>query len=244
MSSKKLFKVDDKVFAKIRGYPAWPAIVSGVKSADTPSKTKYNVFFYGTGERADCKPEDLCPYEENKSKLGKPNKRKYFVEALKQIENDFEIHDHPKNDSQTLISPSNSTVELEKPSDVIENVGKTDEISEANLDTEEKSTNYESPLSKTKKVMVAKKSLGLSMSKGTKRKLSDVKPEGSSKKSMTNKIRTSDQFRLKHKHSRPIILVEKLKDSLIEQIAGNQVSSLNIKSEFMFKIIFLIKIIM
>jgi len=230
MSSKKLFKVDDKVFAKIRGYPAWPAVVSAVKSADTPSKTKYNVYFYGTGERADCKPEDLCPYEENKSKLGKPNKRKYFADALKEIEHDSEIFNHPKNDSQTLITPSNnSTVELEKPSDVI-NVGETEKIREANLETEEKSTNDESTLSKAKKVMVSKKSLGISMSKGTKRKLSDIKPEGSSKMSMTNKPKTSEQFRLKHKHSRPIILVEKLKDSLIEKATGNQVSSLNIKS--------------
>lgn len=225
MSSKKVYKVDDKVFAKIRGYPAWPALVSGVKSSDTPTKTKYNVYFYGTGERAECKPEDLCPYEENKSKLGKPNKRKYFAEALIQIENDNETSDPVENDSQSSMTPTNnSTIESETLSDVIENVNKTDKVSESNSESEGKLAVDESSSLKVKKNNTARKSLGIAISKGTKRKISDVKPDGSSKRLASNKPKAPES--LKYRDSHPIILVEKLKDSLIEKATGHQVSKL------------------
>ncbi|KAJ8981811.1 hypothetical protein NQ317_007397 [Molorchus minor] len=41
---KKSFKVGDKVFAKVKGYPPWPAQIIGENGK------KYNVEFYGTGE--------------------------------------------------------------------------------------------------------------------------------------------------------------------------------------------------
>lgn len=226
MSSKKVYKVDDKVFAKIRGYPAWPALVSGVKSSDTPSKTKYNVYFYGTGERAECKPEDLCPYQENKSKLGKPNKRKYFAEALIQIENDHDAVDSFENDSQTFLTPTNGgTIDSETLSDVIENVNKTDKVNESNSESEGKLAVDESSSLKVKKNNTSRKSLGIS--KGTKRKISDVKPEGSSKRLISNKSKTPES--LKYRDSHPIILVEKLKDSLIEKATGHQNSEIENK---------------
>lgn len=224
MSSKKVFNVNDKVFAKIRGYPAWPALVSAIKNSDTPSKTKYNVLFFGTGEHAECKREDLCSYEENKSKLGKPNKRKFFAEALEEIEKEPGTSNHSNINSQTSIEPSNnSNVETETPSDVaVEDVGKKEKISDSNLKTEEKLTNDESSLPKEKKI-VAKKSLGISVSKGTKRKIS----EESSKKCSTKDPKVPENF--KHKHGRPIIVIEKLNDNMIENITGNQVSRLSIE---------------
>lgn len=223
MSSKKVFNVKDKVFAKIRGYPAWPAIISGVK-ADTPSRQRYNVYFYGTGERAECKPEELFPYEENKSKLGKPNKRKYFAEALLQIEEDVEASVLPEHDTQEFIAPSNtSTIEQEpQPTNEINKASEIEKINESNSETEEKLTIDESNISKVKKLPSSKKSLGLSISKGTKRKLSDVKPDGPSKKSLTNKIKVSEN--LNFKDIRPIVLVETLKSSLLEKVSGQQVS--------------------
>lgn len=81
----KVFEEGAKVFAKVRGYPAWPAMVQGVADS-TPNKTKYHVFFYGTSETAICKAEDLYRYAENKERFGKPLKRKGFNEALAQIE--------------------------------------------------------------------------------------------------------------------------------------------------------------
>lgn len=82
-----VFSRGDKVFAKVRGYPAWPAIVIAIAD-ETPNKVKYHVSFYGTSETAVCKVEDIFPYEQFKEKYGKPNKkRKGFNSALEEIEN-------------------------------------------------------------------------------------------------------------------------------------------------------------
>ena len=74
--SKTPFVPGDLVFAKVKGYPAWPArITSQINPA------KFRVFFYGTFERADIKKSELWPYNlENKNKYGPPNmKRKGSV---------------------------------------------------------------------------------------------------------------------------------------------------------------------
>jgi len=223
MSSKKVFNINDKVFAKIRGYPAWPAMVSGVK-ADTPSRLRYNVYFYGTGERAECKPEDLCPYEENKFKLGKPNKRKYFAEALLQIEDSSGTLVLPEEEPEVFTTPSNtrtaSNVEQELPAQEAENVNEIDKVSESHSESEGKLTIDDLSLSKGKKVATSRKSLGISISKGTKRKLSDIKPE-TSKKSVPNKSKGSELAKFKESHSRPIVLVETLNDTLLERALDN-----------------------
>jgi len=229
MSSKKVFNVKDKVFAKIRGYPAWPAIISGVK-ADTPSRQRYNVYFYGTGERAECKSEELFPYEENKSKLGKPNKRKYFAEALLQIEDDDESPVLPEDDSPVPVTPSNTShIEQESPKDESENVNEDEKSNESKLENEEKLTIDES--TKGKKVVASRKSLGLSISKGTKRKISDVKPEAPLKKSMSNKPKILESLNLKQRTL--TILVEPLEKGVLERaISGQQVSKIKLFSNF------------
>lgn len=118
MSSNKTFKVNEKVFAKVRGHPAWPAVVSSIINAEIPSKTKYNVFFYGTAEYALLRPINLYSYEENKSIFGKPNKRKYFAEALLQIEMiNNETYVHSINDYQsfiTMINDNNIQLKMDK----------------------------------------------------------------------------------------------------------------------------------
>ncbi|XP_046399738.1 PC4 and SFRS1-interacting protein isoform X2 [Ischnura elegans] len=89
----KKFSPGDIVFAKVRGYPAWPARVETVPDPSAGNKAqKYNVFFFGTYETAVCKLEDIFPYEENKERFGKPQKRrKGFNEALWEIENDPQL---------------------------------------------------------------------------------------------------------------------------------------------------------
>uniref|UniRef100_A0A2M4A857 Putative transcription coactivator n=1 Tax=Anopheles triannulatus TaxID=58253 RepID=A0A2M4A857_9DIPT len=82
-TSKNSFGVGDLVFAKVKGYPAWPAKIMRIE------KTKYNVYFYGTGETANIKMDNLFLYgEEAKEKFvsEKIMKRKGFKEALIQIE--------------------------------------------------------------------------------------------------------------------------------------------------------------
>lgn len=82
------FKSGDKVFAKVRGYPFWPARVEACAD-ETPNKVKFHVYFYGTAETAICKVEEIIPYAPNKDKYGKPLKRKGFNEGLQQIEMDI-----------------------------------------------------------------------------------------------------------------------------------------------------------
>lgn len=79
------YKSGDKVFAKVRGYPFWPARIEACAD-ETPNKMKYHVYFYGTAETAICKAEEVVPYLINKDKYGKPLKRKGFNEGLQQIE--------------------------------------------------------------------------------------------------------------------------------------------------------------
>jgi len=227
MASKKVYNVKDKVFAKIRGYPAWPAMVSAVK-ADTPSRLRYSVYFYGTGERAECKAEDLCPYQENKNKLGKPNKRKYFAEALLQIEDNSGTLVLPEDEPEVLTTPSNtSSVERDLPKEEVERVTEIEKANESNSESEGKLTIDELNSSKGKKTVGPRKSLGISISKATKRKISDSsekKPESSVKKPIPIKSKSSEIAKLKDIQTRPIVLVETLNDSLLERALDKQVS--------------------
>lgn len=74
------FKVGDKVFAKVKGYPPWPAHIVAENGK------KFNVEFYGTGETGSIKSEDLFYYLKNKEKFQKPLKRKDYIDAFEQIE--------------------------------------------------------------------------------------------------------------------------------------------------------------
>ena len=78
----------DLVFAKVKGYPPWPARVTGIAS-----NNRYKVFFYGTHEIANIKNEDIWIFSpDNKAKFAPKNmKRKGYPEGLDQIENTPEI---------------------------------------------------------------------------------------------------------------------------------------------------------
>ncbi|XP_016980232.1 PC4 and SFRS1-interacting protein [Drosophila rhopaloa] len=79
----KSYSIGDLVFAKVKGYPPWPAKITKINN-----NKKYNVYFYGTGETANIKVEDLFPYADNKEKFAteKIMKRAKFIEAIEQIE--------------------------------------------------------------------------------------------------------------------------------------------------------------
>lgn len=86
---KVKFGLGEKVFAKLKGYCAWPAKVEGVADL-TPGRVKYHVYFYGTKQIAVCREEDLFCYYKYKHKYGKPKKVKYFNASIDEIDADTE----------------------------------------------------------------------------------------------------------------------------------------------------------
>ena len=76
------------MFAKVKGYPPWPARITGLGSKD-----RYKVYFYGTYETATLRSEDIWPYNaDTKEKFASKNmKRKGYPEGIDQIENTPEI---------------------------------------------------------------------------------------------------------------------------------------------------------
>ncbi|KAF5301124.1 hypothetical protein FQR65_LT08954 [Abscondita terminalis] len=100
------FNVGDKVFAKVKGYPAWPAMIIEDQT------TKFNVRFYGTGETGIVKSKDLFYYLKHKKNFIKSLKRKDYNEAIEEIEK--AIEENGGTDGNT-----------EGPDPIIENVEST-----------------------------------------------------------------------------------------------------------------------
>ncbi|KAJ8398290.1 hypothetical protein AAFF_G00428600 [Aldrovandia affinis] len=77
------YKSGDLVFAKMKGYPHWPArgaigLINYSRGVHSHHKRRVPAFLG---------PKDLLPYKEYKDKFGKSNKRKGFNEGLWEIEN-------------------------------------------------------------------------------------------------------------------------------------------------------------
>lgn len=126
------FKPGDLIFAKMKGYPHWPARVDEVPDgAVKPPTNKLPIFFFGTHETAFLGPKDIFPYSENKEKYGKPNKRKGFNEGLWEIDNNPKVK-FSSQQAPTKQSNASSDVEVEE---------KETSVSKEDTDHEEKASN-------------------------------------------------------------------------------------------------------
>ena len=86
------YKPFDKIFAKMKGYPHWPARIDEVpEGGKQPPKGKFPIFFYGTHETAFLAVKDIFPYEKFKHKYAKQQKRLGFNEGLWEIENNPKV---------------------------------------------------------------------------------------------------------------------------------------------------------
>lgn len=134
------FKQGDLVWAKMKGFPPWPAsvIFNIFKSlclfrnneviifkvttcpkalADgSTSNIKFTVLFFGTQETAQMKANELFPYLDHVVEFGKNRKLKGFNEALKEIRDAAGISDDLKPDISKIdaIIPTSSTDDFQR----------------------------------------------------------------------------------------------------------------------------------
>ncbi|XP_046901705.1 PC4 and SFRS1 interacting protein 1a isoform X2 [Hypomesus transpacificus] len=128
------FKPGDLIFAKMKGYPHWPARIDEVPDgAVKPSNIKFPIFFFGTHETAFLGPKDIFPYLPNKDRYARPNKRKGFNEGLWEIENNPQVElNGPKmmpSDSMTE-QDSDSNPELDEDGDKKKSKSEADQDSD------------------------------------------------------------------------------------------------------------------
>ncbi|XP_028294348.1 hepatoma-derived growth factor-related protein 3 isoform X2 [Gouania willdenowi] len=102
------YAAGELVFAKMKGYPHWPARIDELPegAVKTQDKQVPNILLWKK-ENAFLGPKDLLPYKEYKEKFGKSNKRKGFNDGLWEIENNprvkfsgFQVQQQSSSDAE------------------------------------------------------------------------------------------------------------------------------------------------
>lgn len=89
------FQINDLVFAKVKGHPAWPAVITNIDSKSFKTVIKYDVLFFTTKTTATLNKSDLFTYKENASKYTiesvSSRHKDTFKNALAEISKAFEM---------------------------------------------------------------------------------------------------------------------------------------------------------
>lgn len=85
------YKPCDRIFAKVKGFPHWPARINVLPNDVKVPKGKYPIFFYGTHEVYFLAPKDIFPYERWKHKYAVSRNRPLFQKGLEEIENEPDV---------------------------------------------------------------------------------------------------------------------------------------------------------
>ncbi|XP_032831721.1 PC4 and SFRS1-interacting protein-like isoform X2 [Petromyzon marinus] len=129
------YKPGDLIFAKMKGYPHWPARVNHLpEGAGKAPAHKLPIFFFGTHETGFLCSKDVFPYRKHKLKYAVPCKRKGFNEGLWEIENNPMVQFRTPAQQDSADAARGAMEETKK-----ENKGgsSTDEEKEEEVDEEE-----------------------------------------------------------------------------------------------------------
>jgi len=116
------FFFGDVVWAKVKGYPHWPARIDCVRLSqcirrnqpDEPvdEKTMWPIFFYGTHEHLWMAESDLEAFVPNRQKFFKGSTGKAFLGSINEMLNDTLVEfQFGKNDNNTVVDWLNGKVE-------------------------------------------------------------------------------------------------------------------------------------
>ncbi|KAG7255971.1 hypothetical protein CRUP_019201, partial [Coryphaenoides rupestris] len=78
------FRAGDLVFAKMRGFPHWPARVCSAD--DSNKKKRMSVFFFGTHQVGMVLRAHVVPYAGNQARYGGPVRMRGFAQGLWEIQ--------------------------------------------------------------------------------------------------------------------------------------------------------------
>ncbi|KAK7910037.1 hypothetical protein WMY93_014721 [Mugilogobius chulae] len=110
MSSKNSgepFKAGDLVFAKMKGFPHWPARVC---KSDSGYKKRVPVYYFGTHQIGSVPIENVVPYLGNKTKYGSGVRIKGFAEGMWEIQNTPGVGSRQQTPKSKMQTPSKSPV--------------------------------------------------------------------------------------------------------------------------------------
>ena len=113
----KKFQTNDRIFAQVKNYPAWPACVIKIVEG-SQSEEQYEINFYGThvsgAFSAIVKEKDMWHFDEStKAKFGK-NDCKGFSEAINEIENQPQVGQMTEKSKSMLRKRKAETNEIRK----------------------------------------------------------------------------------------------------------------------------------